>query len=94
MLIILKKNISYADYLEVEVSKELESARLFRLIAKLGFINERPEYQRNPAWAETGDKYMLSLFRDYVFHQEYENGLPAVDMAHVIETLNKVIYQI
>ena len=37
---------------------------------------------------------MLSLFRDYVFHQEYENGLPAVDMAHVIETLNKVIYQI
>ena len=21
------------------------------------------------AWAETGDRYMLKLFRDYIFHQ-------------------------
>lgn len=23
----------------------------------------------DPAWAETGDKYILKLFRDYVYHQ-------------------------
>ena len=83
--------ISYTDFLETEVSKQLESGRLFRLIAKLGFVNERPEYQRNRAWGETGDKHMLSLFRDYVFHQVYESGAPSVDIAHVIDTLNKVM---
>jgi hypothetical protein len=32
----------YADTLESELSKELENGRLFRLIVKLGFINEQP----------------------------------------------------
>lgn len=32
------------DYLEGEVMSELENARLVRLLAKFGFINERPEY--------------------------------------------------
>lgn len=36
----------YGDVLEAELSKELENGRLVRLIAKLGFINERPEYER------------------------------------------------
>jgi PAB-dependent poly(A)-specific ribonuclease subunit 3 len=31
------------DILEDELSKELENGRLFRLVCKLGFINERPE---------------------------------------------------
>ena len=44
-------------------------ALLIRLLVKLGFINERPEHQRDGRWAETGDRYMLKLFRDYVFHQ-------------------------
>eukprot|EP01121_Diplochlamys_sp_Union-15-3_P011723 TRINITY_DN3426_c0_g1_i4.p1 TRINITY_DN3426_c0_g1~~TRINITY_DN3426_c0_g1_i4.p1 ORF type:complete len:431 (+),score=43.25 TRINITY_DN3426_c0_g1_i4:61-1293(+) len=35
----------YTDLLEAELSKELENGRLFRLLAKLGFINERPEYE-------------------------------------------------
>ncbi len=35
---------SQGDILEAELSKELENGRLFRLLAKLGFINERPEY--------------------------------------------------
>lgn len=35
---------SYADTLESELSRELENGRLVRLLAKMGFINERPEY--------------------------------------------------
>ncbi len=31
------------DYLEGELSKELQNGRLFRLLAKLGTVNERPE---------------------------------------------------
>jgi len=34
---------SYNDELESELSRELENARLVRLMAKMGFINERPE---------------------------------------------------
>ena len=44
----------------------------------------------DPAWSETGDRYMLKLFRDYLFHQVDENGAPWVDMAHIIMCLNKV----
>jgi len=32
------------DHLEGELLSELENARLVRLLAKFGFINERPEY--------------------------------------------------
>jgi hypothetical protein len=35
---------SQMDYMHNELSKEVENGRLFRLICKLGFINERPEY--------------------------------------------------
>lgn len=41
-------------------------------------------------WAETGDRYLLKLFRDYVFHQVSETGDPVINMAHVISCLNKL----
>ena len=31
------------DLLESELSRQMHNGRLFRLLAKLGFINERPE---------------------------------------------------
>ena len=46
----------------------------------------------DPSWSETGDRYLIKLFRDYVFHQVEENGYPVVDMAHVLMCLNKVSY--
>ena len=46
----------------------------------------------DPAWSETGDRYMLKLFRDYLFHQVDENAAPWLDMAHVVQCLNKVTY--
>ena len=30
---------------------------------------DRTELNMDQAWAETGDRYMLKLFRDYIFHQ-------------------------
>ncbi|CAO3638652.1 unnamed protein product [Cunninghamella blakesleeana] len=80
----------YTDSLENELGKELENGRLVRLLSKLGFINERPEFDMDPRWSETGDRYIIKLFRDYVFHQVDENGVPVVDMAHVLTCLNKL----
>lgn len=48
-------NHRHSDVLEGELDKELENGRLFRLAVKLGFINERPEYDMgNSQWSETG----------------------------------------
>jgi len=78
------------DQLEVELAKDLESARLFRLLTKLGTVVDRTELNLDQAWAETGDRYMLKLFRDYIFHQVMEDGRPFLDMAHVITSLNRL----
>jgi PAB-dependent poly(A)-specific ribonuclease subunit 3 len=90
------------DALTVTLGRELESSRIVRLLVKLNMINERPELDAsqnmpgssavNPssAWAETGERYYLKLFRDYVFHQVDANGRPVTDLAHVLDCLNKL----
>ncbi|KAI9245436.1 hypothetical protein BY458DRAFT_528842 [Sporodiniella umbellata] len=78
------------DDLEKHLSRELENGRMARLISKMGFINERPEFDMDPSWSETGDRYLIKLFRDYVFHQVDENGLPVIDMVHVLTCLKKL----
>ncbi|KAF9074654.1 hypothetical protein BDP27DRAFT_1316604 [Rhodocollybia butyracea] len=78
------------DRLENEMLSELENARLVRLLCKFGFINERPEFARDARWSETGDRYIIKLFRDYVFHQIDERGNPVTNMSHVLTCLNKL----
>jgi PAB-dependent poly(A)-specific ribonuclease subunit 3 len=73
-----------------ELSRELENGRLLRLMAKLGAINERPEYEGDRNWSENGERYMLKLFRDYVFHQVDADGRPVLDLAHILRCLNKL----
>jgi len=73
-----------------ELSKECENGRLLRLLVKLGCINERPEGDMDSQWSETGDRYLLKLFRDFVFHQTSEDGAPVLDWGHMIEALNKL----
>ncbi|KAG1651820.1 hypothetical protein FOA52_008453, partial [Chlamydomonas sp. UWO 241] len=73
-----------------ELSKELENGRLMRLMAKLGFVNERPELYGDTQWADTGDRYLLRLFCDFVFHQTSSEGQPVLDWGHVVECLNKL----
>ncbi|KAJ7889923.1 hypothetical protein B0H14DRAFT_2561602 [Mycena olivaceomarginata] len=79
-----------ADTLENELMGELENARLVRLLCKFGFINERPEFAREPRWSETGDRYIVKLFRDYVFHRSTKTGTPVVNLAHVLTCLSKL----
>ncbi|TRY78299.1 hypothetical protein TCAL_01718 [Tigriopus californicus] len=78
------------DSVESELSKEVESSRLFRLSTKISTVVDRAELNGDFGWAEYGDRYMLKLFRDYVFHQVMEDNRPWLDMAHVITCLNKL----
>ena len=69
---------------------ELENGRLVRLLCKFGFIDERPEFARDLRWSETGDRYVIKLFRDMVFHSVDEHGRAVVDLSHVLVQLNKL----
>ncbi|XP_053268690.1 PAN2-PAN3 deadenylation complex subunit PAN3 isoform X1 [Pleuronectes platessa] len=78
------------DVIEEDLAKEVQNGRLFRLLAKLGTINERPEFQKDPSWSETGDRYLLKLLRDHLFHQVTEAGTPWIDLSHIVSCLNKL----
>jgi PAB-dependent poly(A)-specific ribonuclease subunit 3 len=65
----LDMSMASADALHGHLCNEYENGRLLRLLLKLGTINERPGHALDPQWAETGDRYVLKLFRDYTFHQ-------------------------
>lgn len=47
-------------------------------------------FARDARWSETGDRYIIKLFRDYVFHQVDEHGNPVTNLSHVLTCLNKV----
>lgn len=79
-----------SDVVENELAKEVENGRLFRIMCKLATILERPEFSIDTSWSETGDRYILKLFRDYIFHQVDEHGGPWIDMAHMVDSLNKL----
>ncbi|XP_059055116.1 PAN2-PAN3 deadenylation complex subunit PAN3 [Achroia grisella] len=79
-----------ADAFEEQLALEIDNGRLLRILIKLGVINERPELNMDASWSETGDRYMLKLFRDYLFHAVTEEGRPWVDQAHVAYCLNQL----
>lgn len=41
-------------------------------------------------WSETGDRYLLKLFRDYMLHPCTDDGRPWVDLAHIVACLNRL----
>ncbi|EKM52715.1 uncharacterized protein PHACADRAFT_261316 [Phanerochaete carnosa HHB-10118-sp] len=84
------ESLNAVDQLESDLMSELENGRIVRLLCKFGFIDERPEFARDPRWSETGDRYIVKLFRDYVFHQVDQNGQPVVNISHVLTCLNKL----
>ena len=87
----LDQSMAAADSLHNHLRSEFESSRLMRLMFKLQHVNERPEFAHDSQWSETGDRYILKLFRDYVFHQTHaESGAPILDSGHVITALNKL----
>ncbi|GMI06741.1 hypothetical protein TrVE_jg14353 [Triparma verrucosa] len=72
------------------LAKEYESGRSARLLMKMNMVLERPEMSVDKRWSETGDRYVLKLFRDYVFHQCDGNGEPVMDLGHVVSCMNKL----
>ena len=40
-----------------------------RLLTKLCTVVDRADLNGDASWSEYGDRYMLKLFRDYIFHQ-------------------------
>lgn len=78
------------DQLTLELNRELENSRIARLMMKLNFITERPDFSLDREWAETGGRFPIKLFRDYVFHQVDGHGNPVLDMGHVLACLNKL----
>lgn len=81
---------SQCDIQEDELAREMENGRLYRLLVKLGTVNERPELNLDVTWSETGDRYMLKLFRDYLFHTVTEDGRPWLNQSHIVQCLNKL----
>ncbi|SCU88541.1 LAME_0E00276g1_1 [Lachancea meyersii CBS 8951] len=79
-----------AEYTESILARELENARLFRLMCKLNFIFGRTESRIDINWSEAGDKFPIILFYDYVFHQSNELGRPVMDLTHVLRCLNRL----
>lgn len=79
-----------ADALETHLTNEAENGRLLKLLIKLGTINERPEQGLDPRWSDSGDRYILKLFRNFLFHQVDDDGTPVVDVGHIVNALNKI----
>lgn len=84
----LDNSYTRGDVIENDLSNEIENGRLFRLICKLNIVLERQDINGDQ-WSETGDRYMLKLFRDYVFHQVTPNAQPWIDLSHIVQCLNK-----
>ena len=78
------------DQLNSELNRELENSRIVRLMTKINFITERPDYSHDRQWSETGERFPIKLFRDYVFHQVDAQGNPVLDLGHVLTCLNKL----
>lgn len=86
----LDQTYAHADALENELSKQFNAGRMLRILLKTNLVNGRPEMGMDRNWSETGDRYVLSLFSNYLFHQHGPNGEPIVDYGHIIESLNKL----
>jgi PAB-dependent poly(A)-specific ribonuclease subunit 3 len=80
------------DYIENELSKELDNGRLLRLLVKLCFAVQRSEDEMRYNNGEiASDPHVLQLFYDYLFKQtSADHGTPVLDFGHIVETLNKL----
>ena len=53
--------IQRTDTLEMELQRDIESARMFRLLTKLGTVVDRTELNMDTAWSETGDRLVTGI---------------------------------
>lgn len=74
----------HADYLLNECSKAQENGRMMRLMMRLNLIIACDDPN------DSGDRYVLRLFHQYVFHQVDDNGRARLDWGHIYHCLNKL----
>jgi len=79
----------WGDMVEGELEKEVENGRLFRLLCKLGSVNERPHSGNVAINGENGDKFLVRMFRTYLFRQSQE-GQNWLELSHIVAALNKL----
>ncbi|KAL2269393.1 hypothetical protein VTJ83DRAFT_1577 [Remersonia thermophila] len=72
------------------LAREVENGRYVRILTKLMAIFDRGDLGVMQNWSETGDRYQLKLFRDYVFHRVEADGKPNLDLGHMLTCLNKL----
>ena len=78
------------DTQDSTLATSLEDGRIARLMMKINVILERPDEEPNYGWSDTGERYYIKLFRDYVFHAIDGSGRPNMDLAHIIGCLNRL----
>ncbi|KAL2314477.1 PAB-dependent poly(A)-specific ribonuclease subunit pan3-like [Schizosaccharomyces pombe] len=55
------------DVYETYLAEQVENDRLLRLLLKLEFLDDRPEYVDDPDWSASGVYFVIRLFRKYMF---------------------------
>lgn len=75
-----------SDYMESQLTSEIENGRLFRLMAKLDLLVNLPEKDK----ADNGSFYVIKLFHQFVFNSYDEFGKPVVDLSRILVNLNKL----
>jgi PAB-dependent poly(A)-specific ribonuclease subunit 3 len=78
------------DEKQFHLARELENGRAARNMMKLMTILERGDLGGVQSWSETGDRYQLKLFRDYVFHRVDADGKPNLSIGHILTCLSKL----
>ncbi|KAL2257310.1 hypothetical protein VTK26DRAFT_344 [Humicola hyalothermophila] len=78
------------DEKQFHLARELENGRIARNLMKLAAIVDRGDLGGTQSWSETGDRYQLKLFRDYVFHRVDADGKPNLSIGHMLSCLSKL----
>jgi PAB-dependent poly(A)-specific ribonuclease subunit 3 len=78
------------DMLMAELRKTVDVNRIQRMLYKVCAIADRAHLLDDWRWSSTGDRYIVQLFRDYVFFQVDDTGRPFFDVGHVSDCLAKV----
>ena len=78
------------DEKQFHLAKELENGRIARNLMKLQTIVDRGDLGGVQGWSETGDRYQLKLFRDYVFHRVEADGKPNLSIGHMLGCMSKL----
>eukprot|EP01107_Rhizomastix_libera_P014689 TRINITY_DN4844_c0_g1_i1.p1 TRINITY_DN4844_c0_g1~~TRINITY_DN4844_c0_g1_i1.p1 ORF type:complete len:682 (+),score=162.38 TRINITY_DN4844_c0_g1_i1:33-2078(+) len=80
----------WADNLEFEATREMDNGRFLRLLIKicssLCYSGALTESSKEPA----SDSYIFKAFFEHMFGRLDENGNHIIDLAHILDNLNKI----